>query len=481
MALDQRRPADAEAALRRALDIKPGFPAAQNNLGLLLKEQGRLDEAEAAFRNALTLAPNLAEVHNNLASLLLRRGALGEAEASCRRALDLTPHSAEAWNNLGAVLKEQLRLDEAGADFCRALELDPDNAEAHNNLGAVLRDQNQLDWSVSCFRRALAIEGDYAEAHYNLACALLLMGQLDEGWREYEWRWKCRGVEEPMHNRPRWTGEPLAGRTVLLQGEQGFGDILQFIRYAELVKRQGAIVIVECPPPVKSLLAPCSWIDRVVTAGERLPDFDFHLPLMSLPAMFRTSLADIPATIPYLSADPMAVERWKNELAGDRGFKIGIAWQGDTRNPRDTFRSFPLELFEPIAAIEGVSLYSLQMGSGREQLDGANGRWPITDLGDRLGDFANTAAIVQNLDLVITCCSAPAHVAGALSVPVWVPLTSVPDWRWMLNRDDSPWYPTMRLFRQSRLGDWSTVFERMRQALREQREILERSCPERRA
>jgi tetratricopeptide (TPR) repeat protein len=491
--------AEAVACYRRAVELKPGFAEAHNNLALVLRAQNQLDDAAACFRRALELKPDFAEAHNNLALVLTEQNQFDLAAACCRRALELKPDFAQAHNNLGLVLHEQNRLEEAAACYRRALELKPDFAQAHNNLGLVLRDQNQLEEAAACFRRALelkpdfaqahknlalvlqeqnlleeatacyrralALKPDFAEAHYNQGLTWLLMGRFAEGWSGYEWRWKRKGNEERILAEPRWTGSPLAGRTILLHSEQGLGDTLQFIRYAELVKRQGGTVLIEVHPALASLLARCPGVDRVIAGGEPLPKFDVHLPLLSLPRVFGTSLETVPAKVPYLLPDAASLEKWKRELGAETGFKIGIAWQGNPAHRADRFRSIPLARFAGLARMRGVHLYSLQMGAGREQLSALAGPLPITDLGDRLGDFDHTAAIVRNLDLVITCDSAPAHLAGALGVPVWVALAFAPDWRWMLDRGDSPWYPTMRLFRQNAPGDWEGVFERIQGAL----------------
>jgi hypothetical protein len=240
---------------------------------------------------------------------------------------------------------------------------------------------------------------------------------------------------------------------------------VHFVRYAELLKRRGATVIVECPSVLTRLLATCPGVDRVVATGAPLPKCDFYLPILSVAGVLGTTPESIPAHIPYLWPAAELVERWKNELGAEGGFKVGIAWQGNPNHKGDCYRSIPLAQFAPLAQVPGVHLYSLQMGPGREQLGAWLDRWPITDLGDRLGDFFNTAAAVRNLDLVITCDSAPAHVAGALGVPVWLALAITPDWRWLLERNDSPWYPTARLFRQARQGDWEMVFNEIEHEL----------------
>jgi hypothetical protein len=287
---------------------------------------------------------------------------------------------------------------------------------------------------------------------------------LAQGWGEYEWRPTRAPLEEDM-SKPLWTGAKRPRSTVLLRCEQGLGDAIQFVRYAALVKERVGRVVLECDPSLARLLATCPGVDEVVARGAPLPKFGMYAPLLSLPGVFETSVDTVPADVPYLAADAAEEAAWKEELSADKGFKVGVAWRGSPQNKADRFRSFALSELSAIAGVDGVSLYSLQFGPGREELGSLADRFSIVDLGDRLGDFATTAAIVRNLDLVIACDSAPAHLAGALGVNVWVALPFSPDWRWMLDRDDSPWYPTMRLFRQKSPGDWRGVFGRMAEAL----------------
>ncbi len=285
------------------------------------------------------------------------------------------------------------------------------------------------------------------------------------GWPEYEWRWRRQDASPPALTQPLWDGSSLQGKSILLYPEQGLGDTLQFIRYAPLVKQTGATVIVQCQPPLLRLLATCAGIDRLLPEGADLPPFDVQAPLLSLPRILRTTLASIPANIPYLSADPDLRARWRQSLSGVADFKVGIAWQGNPGHKRDRQRSVPLAAFAPLAEAPGVRLVSLQKGPGHEQLTELAERLRVLDLTDELEDFADTAALLSNLDLVITVDTAVAHLAGAMGIPVWVALPIVPDWRWLLERQDSPWYPTMRLFRQTAWGDWAGVFERLTGAL----------------
>jgi tetratricopeptide (TPR) repeat protein len=459
---DQRKLDDAVACWRRAVELRLDFTEAHNNLGAALRDQGKLDDAVACCRRALELKPDYAEAHYNLAIALKDQGKLDGAIACHRRAVELKPDFAKAHNNLGIALKDQGKLDEAIACYHRALELKPDYAEVHNNLGIALKDQGKLDEAIACHRRALELKPDYADAHGNQSLLSLLTGDFQRGWAEYEWRWKTKESERRDFSQALWEGQSLEGRTILLHAEQGLGDTIQFVRYVPLVKQRGGAVIVECQKPLLSVLTSCAGIDRLVERGEKLPAFDVQAPLLSLPGIFRTSLETIPADVPYLFADRRLIEHWRAELGPIAGLKIGIFWQGATTNPA---RIIPLSHFGSLAGLPGVRLLSLQKGVGVEKLQEARERFPVTEVGSRLQGFMDTAAVLRNLDLLITCDTAVAHLAGAMGVPVWVALPFVADWRWLLNRSDSPWYPTMRLFRQKKLGDWAGVFEEIKAEL----------------
>ena len=460
---------DAVACCRRALDLKPGYAEAHNNLGTILQAQGKFDEAAAFYRRAMELRPDFAEAYNNLAIVLREQARPGDAAACCRRALELKLDFAAAHSNLGLALRELGELDEAIACCRRAVELDPDFAEGYNNLGITWSEQGQLDKAVACYLRALQLRPDYAEAHTNYAHACLHVGDWQRGWLEHEWRRQTKPCSPRRFIQPQWNGESLAGKTILLHTEQGLGDTIQFVRYAPLVRRYDARVIVECQKPLLRLLAGCPGIDQLIAEGEEHPAFDIHAPLMSLPAILNTTLENIPAGVPYIFAAPELVAQWRERLGRIGGFKIGISWQGNPRFRGDRFRSIPLRYFAALARLPGVSLISLQKGVGREQLAEVRSDFPVVDLGDQLdeeaGPFMDRAAVINNLDLVVTSDTAIAHLAGALGVPVWVALKFAADWRWLLDRSDSPWYPTMRLFRQQTRGDWSNVFTRIAAAL----------------
>jgi tetratricopeptide (TPR) repeat protein len=497
---EQNKLDEALAHLQQALRCKPNSTEIYNNLGLLLQMQGKHDESRACYQRATQLTSDQAEEFLRSGRLLQEMRRFSEAEASLRQAIRLQPESAAAYTALGGLLQEAGNPDEAELQFRQALRLNPDHF-AYDNLGTALARQGKNPEARASFQQALTLRPDFigsiinagntyacegalaeaeqqlrralqldpksAEAHYSLAMVLLLQGDFERGWPEYEWRWLARGVRRvrPNFHQPLWDGSELAGRTILLHAEGGLGDSVQFIRYAALMKQRGGTVVFDSHPALVDLLRGCSGIDRIIPRGDALPDFDVHAPLMSLPFIFGTRLATIPATVPYLSVDPELAERWRREVAGLPGLKIGIGWQGSPQHYHDRVRSFPLACFEPLARLAGVHLIILQKHAGREQLPEFAARFPITDLGARLdetsGAYLDTPAVMQSLDLVITPDSSLAHIAGALGVPVWLALPHVPEWRWLLDRNDSPWYPTMRLFRQSQPGDWQGVFQRM--------------------
>ena len=363
--------------------------------------------------------------------------------------LRLKPDFAEGHYNLGNALQAQggsAALAEAVAHYQEALRLKPDYAEAHNNLGSALQDQGQLAEAVTQYQEALRLKPDYAEAHLGNRAAGLASGRRPRarGWPEYEWRWQSKDFSSSKRSfsQPLWDGSSLAGRTILLHAEQGLGDTIQFVRYAPLVKSSGGTVILECQPALLPLLQSCAGVDRLVARGSSLPHFDVHAPLLSLPGILGTTLSTIPAETPYLFADTNLVEHWRQELSRMRGFKIGIAWQGNLQYKADRQRSCRRAVFAPLARLEGVQLISLQKGTGAEQLADDANPLSVTDLGSDFdevsGPFMDTAAVMQQLNLVVSVDTAVAHCAGALGIPVWVALPFAPHWPWMLQREDSP-------------------------------------------
>ncbi len=452
----------AEGYIQRAIASHAADPAYHNNLNLIYRGRGRHEEAVACCRRALELDSSLPELHNNLGIELKEVGALEEAAASLQRAVQLRPDYADAHYNLGNTLADLHRLEAAETAYRRAIDLAPRDSEPHNNLGAFLQLQGRFAEAMDCFETALRCNANSVGAHRNRALLRLLLGDYLPAWSDYEWRWQMPDTICPNFSQPRWQGQRLDGRTILLWTEQGIGDVVQFIRYAPLVKQSGARVLVDCSPALQSLLRSAPGIDQFVSGDTSREPFDCYIPLLSLPSVFGTTVETIPGGVPYLRADEQRVQRWRSELSGIAQFKVGIAWQGNPRFSGDYYRSVRLEQFAPIAACRNVKLYSLQKNFGREQLADVGSRMSIVDLGavldENSGPFIDTVAVMMNLDLVITTDTAVAHVAGALGVPVWVALQYSPNWRWMLQRDDSPWYPTMRLFRQPAFGDWDGAF-----------------------
>ncbi len=459
----QNRFGEAADCYRQLIELQPAHAEARNNLGVMLAEQRQFAAAISYYERAIAIKPQYADAHYNLGNALKNLLHLEEAVASYRQALRLKAGFAGAHLNLGIALAYQGHPDAALAEYQEALRLSPNWAEAHNNLGLALSHLGRHAEALSQYERALQLRPDFADAHYNRALSWLALGNFKQGWDEYEWRWRLSEVAPRQFASPLWNGAPLGGRSILLHCEQGLGDSMQFIRYARQVKERGGTVLVEAPSALLPLFARCRGIDRLIARGEPLPPFDTHCPLMCLGRMFAAGVRPIPADIPYLFPDPTRVERWRQELKGLAGFKIGIAWQGSPGYRWDRLRSIPLACFAPLGAVPGVRLISLQKGPGVDQL-AVPRRFEVIDLGARLdeaGGFEDTAAVMSSLDLIIAADTAAAHLAGALGRPVWLALALAPEWRWSVGRDDTPWYPSMRLFRQTRLGDWDELFGRM--------------------
>jgi Flp pilus assembly protein TadD len=493
------RPAEAEASFREALRLQPDYPEIHNNLGNALQALGRAGEAETSYREALRLRPNYPDAHNNLGTMLYARRP-AEAETSYREALRLRPDYPEAHNNLGNVLYALERPSEAAASYREALRLRPDYPEAHNNLGNALQAlgraaeaeskfrealrlrpsfpeiHNNLASALCAlgrpveaevsFREALRLRSEYAEAHNNLGYALLLAGRFEEGWKECEWRLKTKQISTGARDYtvPQWGGEAIGDRIILLHAEQGLGDTLQFCRYVPLMPPCGGIIL-EVQAPLVGLLSRLPGITQIVASGDRLPPLDLHCSLLSLPYVFGTTLDTIPATTPYLSADPDVAAKWQDRLTGLDGLRVGLVWAGGQKLSVDRRRSIALNSLSPLGEISGVSFISLQKDEPAAQAANPPPGMRLHDFTADLHDFEDTAALVANLDLVISVDTSVAHLAGALGKPVWLLNRFDTDWRWLLNRNDSPWYSTLRQFRQPSSGDWNSVIGAMREAL----------------
>lgn len=462
MLREMRRPAEAAAAYTRAVQLRPTYPEAYFNLGNALYDLRQYAAAIDSYRTATIQRPGYTKALNNLGNACLDAGQAAEAAAAYRETLRLNPAYAKGHANLGNALRQLGQLEESVASCRRALELEPENAEALNNLAAALLDLQRMDEALSAFDRAIAIRPEYAEARMNRAMAWLLAEDYARGWPEYEWRWRSKSFVPRVFAEPAWKGEDPRGRTILVHAEQGLGDTLHFVRYLPRLAERGARVLFECPAPLHRLLAVAPGVAQLLATDEPPPKFDLHAPLLSLPHCLNLPQPAESGNVPYLFADEGLRQRWRADLASLQGLRIGINWQGNPQHPKDQQRSFPLTCFAPIADLPNVQLVSLQKGLGIEQLASFSARTPVVELGSRLdetsGAFMDTAAVVQELDLVITSDTALAHLAGAVGARVWVALSTTPDWRWGLKGDSTPWYPTMRLFRQPTLGDWASLF-----------------------
>jgi tetratricopeptide (TPR) repeat protein len=485
---------------RNALQLKPDFADAHNNLAVALQAQGAFEEAVEHYRHALAIDPTLVDVHVNLGSSLNKLGRHDDAYAQYQVALSLDPHSAQAHFNAGNAQQSRGDFAAAADHFRQAIAAAPAFADAHVNLGTALgklgeyRDaeqhyrqgvalngnatnlvclgaalgaQGRHDEEEQFYRAALALEPDQPDAHQNLAWLYLKRGDYRQGWAEYARRWRASDYEAiAVEGIPEWRGEPIDGKRVLLVREQGFGDQFQFLRYARVLAERGAIVDVCVRAPLLDIAQRVPGVRRAWT-GTPGGDYDFWISLMSVPSVVGTEVHSIPAAVPYLFADPAKVAHWRARLAETVGAqpKIGFVWAGSPTFGNDRYRSMPLAALAPLIALNGVAWLNLQKGAAHAQLAALPEAARPLDFTADLGDFSDTAALIANLDLVITVDTAVAHLTGALGKPLWVMLPANSDWRWLENRSDSPWYPTARLFRQTTLGDWAPVVESMRDAL----------------
>jgi len=452
---------------RRAIVRAPDDAPALRLLGLVLHEAGHLDEAAAIYRRCFALDAADHVIASNLGACLSELGALDEAIAACEHALLLKPDHAPAWTNLGIIFEKQERAEEAVAAHRCAVVADPGYAKGHANLAVALRNAGEIDAALAASHRAVALDPEQPLAQYNHAHFLLMNGDLLNGFEAYRWRRKCKTLSDgdPEFTEPEWQGELLEGRTLLLFAEYGLGDALHFVRYLPMVAAKGGRIILQVQPALVALLRQFPDV-TVIARGETLPPFDLQLPLMSLPRIFGTTLDTIPADIPYLHPDPAKLSRWRAALADVTALKVGVVWAGNARHRGDRQRSLPAASMLPRLVMPGVQLYSLQKEPRPEDGEAlaALGE-DIIDLAPALGDFADTAAAVAALDLVMAVDTSVAHLAGALGRPVWMLTPYALDWRWLRDREDSPWYPTMRLFRQRSPREWDDPLMRMSAAL----------------
>ena len=454
----KQRMAAAAAALGRAVAADPANALYAFNLGVVLAAAGRNPEALAAYDQSIAHNPAAWRAHFNAGVMRKEAGDLVRAEAHFTAVTAVDPGNAAAFSYLASVVAALGRRDEVHGLLQRAVAADPAYYQAWNNLGNLVRDASRPEAALAHYDKAIKLAPDDPEPHINRATALLVAGRFDEGWPEYRWRLRRPGADRGFA-RPQWDGAPLDGRSILIHAEQGLGDTIQFVRFLPMVAARGGRILFECQAALKPLLESQVAADRVIARGERLPDFALHFPLVDLPGLFGTGLDSIPAAPAYLKA-PAGAEVGL-EAAGRR--RIGLAWAGNPRHWNDANRSCRLADMAPLLDRTDAAFFSLQKGARAAELEAFRGR--VTDLGSGFRDLAEAAAHVAALDLVITVDTVIAHLAGALGKPVWVMLPHAPDWRWLLDREDSPWYPTARLFRQPEPGDWASVVARIGTAL----------------
>lgn len=489
----------AELLYRQILQHQPQHPEALCLLGVIACQRGNLDDGIALCRQALVLRPDYIQARENLYLALWKRGRemIDEAINGYNQIINFQPKALQAYANLGAILQEQGKADEAIIFYQQGLAIDAQNPQLLNGLGVALQkqhkvnaaaqfhqqalanqpnyidalvslgkarlEQGNLPEAMTCFQQALSLDPHHAIAHHNYAILLLMQGDYLQGFEEFEWRFKTADFPPCPFKQPLWDGSPLQGRTLLLHAEQGLGDTIQLIRYAAIARERGGRLILTCHQPLIRLLSTIPGIEQITPLGLPLPDFHVYAPLMSLPRILGTTQTTIPHHFPYLQAPESA--DFTLPVREGRRFKVGIVWSGGNLYKNNHNRSCPLSAFQPLLELTDISLYSLQKGIPQLDLTELGWQSQIQDISHYLKDMADTAAAIAQLDLVITVDTSVAHLAGALAKPTWLLLAHFPDWRWMLHREDTPWYPTLRLFRQPQPGDWHSVMQQVVQAL----------------
>ena len=464
-----RRDADALAALDKALALRPGDPEILRHRGNALLALGRAAEAVDAFDRSINAQPRSADTLMSRGTALASLGRAAEALADFNAALALAPAHPVALYNRGTALLDLGRATEALADFDRALTAMPDDAKAWNNRGRALQALNRHQEAVESFGKAIALRKDYADAHSNRAMSLLTLGDFRQGFADYEWRWKRSGMSDARRNYrgPLWLGEyPPARKRLLLWAEQGLGDTIQFARYASLLASMGATVLLEVQPELKPLLRGLAGVTSLHARGEPLPAYDMHCPLGSLPLALKTEPQAVPADSPYVHADASRVDKWRPRVDSLPGRRVAIAWAGHARHANDRNRSIDLALLAPLFACEGISFISVQRDLRNGDAERLARHGNVAAFGPSLDDMADTAAVLALCDLLIAVDTSVVHLAGAMARPAWVMLPFSPDWRWTLQDERSPWYPQLRLFRQSMPGDWPGLVARVIEALK---------------
>ena len=463
-------------ANKQAVALLPNDAEAYNNLGFAYQSENLMEETEKCFRQAIKLSPNFVDAHNNLSMALQRLNRLEEAEIVNRKVIELKPDSTIAHFVHGVTLQKLARLAEAEKSYRQTLAIDPNYAKAHGNLGLLLKNVSQFAESEKHFVTALKLDPEFIDAHYNFALFLMLLGRLKEGWAEYyPWFYHPNNPSPNKPNYPnltakQWQGEPLQGKTILIHSEQGFGDLIQFVRYAEQLKGLGATVWVLVTTPLVELFKTVPWIERVLDNGEQHHAvFDFWVFPLALPYWFQTTLETVPLNVPYLSVNETKSAWWKswlNQHIPAENKRVGLVWAGDPIHSNDVNRSIRFSELAVLAGIKNVTFVSLQLSEkAQRELENCPEGLTISNAAPFIQDFTDSAALLSVLDVLITVDSAPAHLAGALDLPVWTLVTKIPDWRWLLEREDSVWYKSTRLFRQLERGDWASVLKNVKVAL----------------
>jgi tetratricopeptide (TPR) repeat protein len=499
LALDHHRAGrlhQAEQLYRQVLAVQPNHPWALQLLGMIAYQAGDPKLAVELIQRAINVDPNIADFHNNLGEVYRNIGMPDRAEESFKRCLALNDNFAPAYSNLGEVYRERNELERAAEQYRKALAIEPDNPaplnnlgiathdlgfphaaielyqkalslrpnypDAMNNLGTSLLDLRRVDEAIATFRQAIALEPHHPDAHSNLSYALILKGEYEEGWEEYEWRWRCSKFPSPRRNfpQPLWNGEDPAGKRILVYGEQGLGDAIQFVRYVPIMAKRGATVIVECQAPLVPLFKTVEGISELIAQGNPLPAVDYQIPMLSLPRAFKTRVDTVPAEIPYVHAEPVRVEQWRQKLGErDGSLRVALVWAGTPTHLNDRHRSIPLTKLAPLARVSNVKWFTLQFGPRAQETRSAG--MDLIDMTGEIRDFADSAALLSALDLLISVDTSPAHLAGALGRDAWMLSPFNGDWRWGMASETTAWYPTLRIFRQERFGVWENVIERV--------------------
>jgi Tfp pilus assembly protein PilF len=427
---------------------------------------GNLKQAEILCKKSIKKNPTHSKAFYLLGTIYLKLKEYDIAIEYFSNALQSDNNNSDIYFNLGFVYTEKGHHDEAIKYYKKALQINPDNSDVCNNIGMALLEKGKPKESLNYFQKTLEMNPALVDAHANMSLAFLLLGNFEQGWKEYEWRLKSRDYVGRTFSRPLWDGSDISGKIILIHTEQGLGDAIQFIRYIPFVVEHEATIIVECQKELVTLFQNITGIKQVVARGKPLLHFDFHCPLLSLPLIHGTTLETIPVDIPYITANASSIQEWKNKVNNNSSkLTIGLVWAGSPTLKRSHLKECPLKMFFPLTHNEDITFYSLQKGKAAEQANSPPDGMNLIDNTDEFHDFLDTAAFIENLDLVISIDTAVAHLAGAMGKPVWTLLPFVPDWRWMLNRKDSPWYPTMRLFRQPSPGDWKSVINNVRKEL----------------